>query len=196
MTVISKEVELITFHHLGTGQTSLLLPKPLRDCPKSDLPGNIALGLKNHRRYDILAHIYNKSPRICCRGDLYFALGYFYFLFVNFDLLNLHLNNYYLYQISCDLNISHLLLMICNLQVSFPPNPSVAQRRGALLRTRTSMWPHMMISIHDHWSDDHICMMIIVKHICSADSATVFSLASGSQHYWIQLPLGEDEPVS
>ena len=109
-----------------------------------------------------------------------------YLLFVIMDILlmicNLHLEiSYLLFMISdlllmiCNLHLQisflllmilYLLLMICNLQVSFPPNPSVAQCRGALLRTRTSMWPHMMISIHDHWSDDQICMMIIVKHIC------------------------------
>ena len=82
-------------------------------------------------------------------------------LYLLLMICNLHLHISYLL-----LMILYLLLMICNLQVSFPPNPSVAQCRGALLRTRTSMWPHMLISIHDHWSDDQICMMIIVKHIC------------------------------
>jgi len=46
-----------------------------------------------------------------------------------------------------------------------------------------------MISIHDHWWDDHLCMMIIVKHICSQCNSVFTRIwKKESQHYWIQLP--------
>ena len=132
-----KLTSAIIYFSLGTDRISPLLPKPLRDCPKSDLPGIIANNYKrNHKflkRSYLLFVIMDILLMIC---NLHLEISYMMFMILDLLLMicNLHLHISYLL-----LMISYLLLMICNLQVSFPPNPSVAQCRGALLRTRTSM---------------------------------------------------------
>ena len=127
----------IIYSSLGTDRISPLLPKPLRDCPKSDLPGIVANNCKrNHKFFKIsyLLFVIMDILLIICILHLEISFLLFVILYSLLMICNLHLHISYLLQM-----ILYLLLMICNLQVSFPPNPSVAQRRGALLRTSTSM---------------------------------------------------------